>query len=62
MGRGFALVKSEINMSANIDQALYGNLTIASARDDTYSGEGPFNPSTPLPGGFTLKGGRFKSG
>ncbi len=60
--RGFALGESEINMSANVDQALYGNLTVSYARDNTASVEEAFIQSTTLPGGFTLKGGRFKSG
>jgi hypothetical protein len=60
--RGFALGESEINMSANIDQALYGNLTVSYARDNTFSVEEAFIQSTTLPGGFTLRGGRFKSG
>jgi hypothetical protein len=60
--RGFALGESEINLSANIDQALYGNLTISYARDNTFSVEEAFIQSSQLPGGFTLKGGRFFSG
>ena len=60
--RGLALGESEINMSANVDQALYGNLTVSYARDNTFSVEEAFVQSTTLPGGFTLKGGRFKSG
>jgi hypothetical protein len=62
VNRGFALGESELNLSANIDQALYGNLTVSYARDNTFSVEEAFTQSSQLPGGFTLKGGRFFSG
>jgi hypothetical protein len=60
--RGFALGESEVNFSANIDQALYGNLTIAFEREGDVSVEEAFIQTTALPYGFTLKAGRFFSG
>lgn len=62
LDRGFALGESEINLSANIDHVLYGALTVSYARDNTVSVEEGFIQSTGLPWGFTVKGGRFKSG
>lgn len=60
--RGFALGESEVTMSANVDQALYGALTLAFTRENTVEVEEAFIQSTALPWGFTAKGGRFKSG
>lgn len=60
--RGFALGESEVNFSANVDQALYGSLTLAFTRENTVEVEEAFIQSMSLPWGFTLKGGRFKSG
>lgn len=60
--RGLAVGESEINLSANIDQALYGSLTVSYARDNTFSVEEAFIQSVGLPGGFTVKAGRFRSG
>jgi len=60
--RGFAINESEVNLSANVDQALYGNLTLAFERDNTVGVEEGFIQTTSLPYGFTLKGGRFFSG
>jgi hypothetical protein len=60
--RGFALNESEVNLSANVDQALYGNLTLAFERNNTVGVEEGFLQTTSLPYGLTLKGGRFFSG
>jgi len=60
--RGFALGESEVTFSANVDQALYGALTLAFTRENTVAVEEAFVQSTSLPWGFTVKGGRFKSG
>ncbi|HYM03414.1 MAG TPA: hypothetical protein VET85_10745 [Stellaceae bacterium] len=60
--RGFAINESEVNLSANVDQALYGNLTLAFERDNTVGVEEGFIQTTSLPYGLTLKGGRFFSG
>jgi hypothetical protein len=60
--RGFAIGESEINAQANIDQWLFGNLTISYAQDNSVSVEEAFVQTTSLPYGFTAKGGRFFSG
>jgi hypothetical protein len=60
--RGFSLGESEVNLSANVDHALYGNLTVSYGRDNTASVEEAFIQTTTLPGGFTVRAGRFKSG
>ncbi len=60
--RGLALGESEITLSASIDQVLYGALTVSYARDNSFSLEEAYIQTTSLPGGFTVKGGRFFSG
>ena len=60
--RGFSIGESEINLQANVDQALYGNLTLAFERENTVSVEEAFIQSTTLPYGFTARAGRFFSG
>ena len=60
--RGFAINESEVNLSANVDQALYGNLTLAFERNNTVGVEEGFIQTTSLPYGLTVKGGRFFSG
>jgi hypothetical protein len=60
--RGFGIGESEINLQANVDQALYGNLTLAFQRENTASVEEAFVQPSALPYGFTLKAGRFFSG
>jgi hypothetical protein len=60
--RGFSLNESEINLQANADQALYGNLTLAFEPNNTVGVEEGFIQSTSLPYGLTLRGGRFFSG
>jgi hypothetical protein len=59
--KGFSLDESEVNFSANIDQALYGQLTISYPGDDTVSVEEAFIQSLGLPYGFVARGGRFFS-
>ncbi len=60
--KGFSLGESEISASANIDQALYGNLVLSFDRDDKVEVEEGYMQTTSLPWGFTLKGGKFFSG
>ena len=60
--RGFGINESEVNLNANVDQAAYGNLTVAVHPDNTVDVEEGFIQSTSLPSGFTVKGGRFFSG
>jgi hypothetical protein len=60
--RGFGIGESEINAQANVDQALFANLTISFQRDNVPSVEEAFIQPTALPYGFTVKAGRFFSG
>jgi hypothetical protein len=60
--RGFAVGESEVNFSANIDQWLYGSLTVAVEGENEIALEEAFLQTTSLPYGFTLKAGRFFSG
>jgi hypothetical protein len=60
--RGFGINESELNFNANVDQAVFGNLTIAVSPNEEVSVEEGFIQTTSLPWGFTLKGGRFFSG
>jgi len=59
--KGFSLGESEITLSANIDQAFYGQLTLAFS-DDGVGVEEAFAQTTALANGLTLKMGRFFSG
>jgi len=60
--RGFSIGESEVNLQANVDQALYGNLTLAFENDNTFNIEEAFIQPTALPWNFTAKIGRFFSG
>ncbi len=60
-GRGFSLGESEITLAANVDPFLTANLTASFHGDDTVSVEEAYVQTTGLPGGLTLKGGRFFS-
>lgn len=60
--RGFALGESEVNLNANIDHALFGNLTVSLDRDNTVSVEEGYIQTTALPWGLTVRAGRFFSG
>lgn len=60
--RGFSIGESEINLSANVDPYLFGNLTISFPGDNSVEVEEGFIQSTSLPYGFTAKLGRFFSG
>jgi hypothetical protein len=60
--RGFSLGESEVSLSANIDQALYGQLTLSFNDEDELEVEEAFVQTTSLPYGFTAKAGRFFSG
>lgn len=62
---GFALGHSELVMSANVDDQLYGNLTVAlhpDAGDTAVELEEAYIETTNLGRGFTIKAGRFFSG
>ncbi len=60
--RGLGLGESEVNLNANVDQAVFANLTLAFERDNSVGVEEGFIQPTALPYGLTLKAGRFFSG
>ena len=60
--RGFSLGESEVAIDANIDHRVYGNLIFALTDEGEVEVEEAYIQTTSLPGGFTLKGGRFFSG
>jgi hypothetical protein len=60
--RGLGIDESEVNFSANVDQALFANLTLSITPDNTISVEEGFLQTTALPYGLKLKAGRFFSG
>jgi hypothetical protein len=60
--RGFNIGESEITLNANVDQAMFANLTVSFDQENNASVEEAFVQSTSLPYGFTAKGGRFFSG
>lgn len=59
--RGFSLGESELNISANVDDLFYGNLTLAVAPEGGIEVEEAFLQTTALSNGLTLKAGRFFS-
>lgn len=60
--RGVSIGESEINLQANVDQALFANLTVAFENDNSVNIEEAFIQPTALPWDFTAKIGRFFSG
>lgn len=60
--RGPSIGESEINLQANVDQALFANLTVAFENDNSVNIEEAFVQPTALPWNFTAKIGRFFSG
>lgn len=59
---GLSLGESEIAMSANVDDKFYGQLTLAVGSEDGNDEIGieeAYIESTALPGGLTLRAGRF---
>jgi hypothetical protein len=60
--RGFSLGESEVSFTANIDPFLAGFLDFSLGPDNDVSLEEAYIRTTGLPGGFTLKAGRFLSG
>lgn len=59
--RGFSLDESEVALFANVDHRISANL-IFSLNDESEVGvEEAYIQTTSLPGGFTIKGGRFFS-
>jgi len=59
--RGFSIAESEIGLSANVDDKIYGNLIFSLAPDNSVEVEEAYGVLTALPGGFTPKFGRFLS-
>jgi hypothetical protein len=60
--RGFSLGESELALNANIDHRVYGNLIFALTDEGEVEVEEAYIQTTSLPGGITLKGGKFFSG
>ena len=60
--RGVSIGESEINLQANVDQALFANLTVAFENDNSVNIEEAFIQPTALPWDLTAKIGRFFSG
>jgi len=60
--RGFSLAESEVTLAANVDPSLYASLTVAFDGQGEAGVEEAYIQTTALPGGLTLKGGRFFSG
>jgi hypothetical protein len=60
--RGFALGETEISVSSNIDQDLYGAAIVSITRTGTVSVEEAYLQTTTLPYSLTAKAGRFFSG
>ncbi|MDP1630707.1 MAG: hypothetical protein Q8L66_04740 [Caulobacter sp.] len=60
--RGFSLAESEVTLAANVDPYLNANLTVAFDGQGEAGVEEAYVQTTALPGGLTLKGGRFFSG
>jgi len=60
--RGFTLGESELALDANIDHRIHGTLIFAIEDSGDVSVEEAYIQTTSLPGGFTLKAGKFFSG
>src|SRR5262249_51746863 len=60
--RGFSLGESEVSFAANIDPSVAGFLDFSLDDNDNVSLEEAYIRTTGLPGGFTVKAGRFLSG
>lgn len=61
ISRGFSIGETELDISANVDNKLYGQATIAFQNDNTLAVEEAYIQSLSLPYGFIAKGGRFFS-
>ncbi len=62
---GFSLDETEISVSANVDQTVYGEATIGLHEDEGTTEvdvEEAFFETLALPGGLSVRGGRFYSG
>ena len=59
--RGFSLAESELGLSANVDDKIFGNLIFSLSPENTVEVEEAYGVLTALPNGFTPKFGRFLS-
>jgi len=59
--RGFNIAESELGLSANVDDKIFGSLTLSLAPDDSVEVEEAYGTLTALPYGLTPKFGRFMS-
>ena len=59
--RGFSIAESELGLSANVDDKVYGNLIFSLSPENTVEVEEAYGMFTALPYGFTPKFGRFLS-
>jgi hypothetical protein len=60
--RGFNLAESELSLSANVDDKVYGNLIFSLLPDNTVGVEEAYGLFTAVPYGIAPKFGRFLSG
>ena len=59
--RGFSVAESELALSANVDDKIFGNLIFSLSPDNSVAVEEAYGVLTALPDGFTPKFGRFLS-
>ena len=59
---GFSLGESELTLSANVDQAFYGQFTLAVTPENEAEVEEAYIQTLSLPAGVTARFGRMKSG
>ena len=59
--RGFSIAESELGLSANVDDKIYGNLIFSLAPDNSVEVEEAYGMFTSLPYGLVPKFGRFLS-
>lgn len=59
--RGFSIAESELTLSANVDDKVYGNLTFSLSPDNTVDVEEAYGLFTAVPYGIAPKFGRFLS-
>jgi hypothetical protein len=59
--RSFSIAESELALSANVDDKLYGNLTVSLSPENTVAVEEAYGLFTALPDGIAPKFGRFLS-
>jgi len=60
--RGFSIAESELSLTANVDDKVYGNLTFSLLPDNSVEVEEAYGLATGVPYGIAPKFGRFLSG